>query len=98
MSEERVLFNLERLTNFVQTNIMGTIQYSTVCRYEVLTLVGYITAQEAAEKWGVTSRQVQILCKENRVPGASRMSRIWIIPENAKKPTGIRQPKERRTD
>lgn len=98
MSEERVLFNLERLTNFVQTNIMGTIQYSTICRYEVLTLVGYITAQEAAEKWGVTSRQVQILCKENRVPGASRMSRIWIIPENAKKPTGIRHPKERRTD
>ena len=31
---------------------------------------GYITAQEAAQKWGVTSRQVQILCKENRVPGA----------------------------
>lgn len=98
MSEERVLFNLERLTNFVQTNIMKTMQYSAICRYEVLTLDGYITAQEAAEKWGVTSRQVQILCKENRVPGASRMSRIWIIPENAKKPTGIRQPKERRTD
>ena len=48
---------------------------------------GYITAQEAAKKWGVTSRQVQILCKENRIPGASRMSRIWIIPENAEKPT-----------
>lgn len=48
---------------------------------------GYITAQEAAKKWGVTSRQVQILCKENRISGASRLSRIWIIPENAKKPT-----------
>lgn len=45
---------------------------------------GYITAQEAAKKWGVTSRQVQILCKENRVPGASRMSHIWIIPEMQK--------------
>lgn len=48
---------------------------------------GYITVQEAAEKWGVTPRQVQILCKENRVAGATRMSRIWIIPENAEKPT-----------
>ena len=48
------------------------------------SLNGYITAQEAAQKWGVTSRQVQILCKENRVPGASRMSRIWIIPEHSK--------------
>ena len=45
---------------------------------------GYMTVQEAAEKWGVTPRQVQILCKENRVAGAARMSRIWIIPE---KPT-----------
>lgn len=48
---------------------------------------GYMTAQEAAEKWGVTPRQVQILCKENRIAGASRMSRIWIIPENTNKPT-----------
>ena len=47
----------------------------------------YITVQEAAEKWGVTPRQVQILCKENRIEGATRMSRIWIIPENAEKPT-----------
>lgn len=48
---------------------------------------GYITAQEAADKWGVTVRQVQMLCRENRIEGATRMSRIWIIPENAEKPT-----------
>lgn len=48
---------------------------------------GYMTVQEAAKKWGVTPRQVQILCKENRIAGASRMSRIWVIPETAKKPT-----------
>ena len=47
----------------------------------------YITVQEAAGKWGITSRQVQILCKANRIVGAARMSRIWIIPENAEKPT-----------
>lgn len=49
---------------------------------------GYMTVQEAAEKWGVTPRQVQILCKEGRIAGVTRMSRIWIIPEDAKKPTG----------
>lgn len=48
---------------------------------------GYITVQEAAEKWGITTRQVQILYKTNRIAGATRMSRIWIIPENAEKPT-----------
>ncbi len=52
---------------------------------------GYLTVQEIAEKWGVTPRQVQILCKEKRIVGASRMSRIWVIPENAVKPTkGVR--------
>lgn len=48
---------------------------------------GFITVQEAAVKWGITPRQVQILCKNNRIEGATRMSRIWIIPESAKKPT-----------
>lgn len=56
---------------------------------------GYITAQQAAEKWGITPRQVQILCKENRIKGAARMSRIWIIPEGAKKPTGNKQSNDR---
>ena len=48
---------------------------------------GYITVQEAAQKWGITPRQVQILCKEERIIGATRMSRIWVIPENAEIPT-----------
>lgn len=55
---------------------------------------GYITVQEAAEKWGVTSRQVQILCKTNRIPGATRLSRIWIIPENVEKPTNEKRKVE----
>ena len=58
---------------------------------------GYITVQEVAEKWGVTPRQVQILCKENRIAGATRMSRIWIIPENAEKPTNSQKDTVKRT-
>jgi len=54
---------------------------------------GYITVRDAAEKWGVTPRQVQILCKKNRIEGATRMSRIWIIPENASKPTDNKRKK-----
>ena len=52
---------------------------------------GYITVQEAAIKWGITPRKVQILCKANRVDGAARMSRIWIIPEDAEKPTNTKR-------
>ncbi len=57
----------------------------------MLGMTGYITVQEAAEKWGVTPRHVQILCKENRIEGASRMSRIWIIPKDADKPADNRK-------
>lgn len=59
---------------------------------------GYITAQEAAKRWGVTPRQVQILCKENRIAGATRMSRIWVIPEGAEKPTKSSPAKARKKD
>lgn len=30
-------------------------------------------------------------CKENRIEGANRMSRIWVILEGAEKPTGTRK-------
>ena len=48
---------------------------------------GFITVQEAAVRWNITNRQVQILCKEGRIEGARKLSRIWIIPEDAEKPT-----------
>lgn len=50
---------------------------------------GYLSVQETAAKWGVTTRQVQMLCKENRIPGASKISKIWVIPADAEKPTAI---------
>lgn len=74
------------MTNFVQTNIIK-MSYYRKTHIGVCEVHGYITGQEAAEKWGITERQVQILCKANRIVGATRMSRIWIIPENAEKPT-----------
>ena len=45
-------------------------------RYYKIQMKGYKTAQEAAERWGITVIQVQILSKENRIPEAQRVSRI----------------------
>ncbi len=47
----------------------------------------YMTAQEAAEKWNVSIRWVQRLCKGNRIDGAMNISRVWLIPKDTKKPT-----------
>lgn len=50
-------------------------------------LAGYITTQEAASKWNISPRQVQMLCKSNRIDGAIQIKRIWLIPSEAQKPT-----------
>lgn len=46
-----------------------------------------ITVKEAAKKWGVTTRRVQDLCKQGRIPGAQRWERTWMIPQDALYPT-----------
>lgn len=46
----------------------------------------YMTAQEAAEKWEVSLRWVQRLCKENRVKGSLNINRVWLIPKETKRP------------
>lgn len=52
---------------------------------------GFITVEEASKKWSVTERQVQIWCKDGRIEGATKLVRIWLIPENSKKPTSDRR-------
>lgn len=46
----------------------------------------YITSKEAAEKWGITNRRVQILCKQGRIEGAKRHGWSWAIPIDSEKP------------
>ncbi|MFV0364675.1 MAG: DNA-binding protein [Suipraeoptans sp.] len=47
---------------------------------------GYVTAKEMAERWGISIRRVQILCIEGKIDGASRLGKVWAIPENAERP------------
>lgn len=50
----------------------------------------FMTITQAAEKWGITVRRAQVLCAENRVDGAFRVGKAWIIPVDAKKPADAR--------
>jgi len=50
-------------------------------------MIGYIKAEEAAERWDMTSRHVQRLCIEGRIDGVVKFGTTWAIPENAVKPT-----------
>lgn len=48
---------------------------------------GYMTTKEAAEKWGITVRQVQNHCKSGRIKGMQRVGTNYLIPMDASKPT-----------
>jgi DNA-binding NarL/FixJ family response regulator len=50
----------------------------------------YITAAEAAERWGVSTRQVQRLLSCGRVQGTQQFGKRMLIPANAKKPEDLR--------
>lgn len=52
--------------------------------------MNYMSAQDAAEKWGITKRRVQLLCASNRIDNATRVGNMWIIPSDAKKPCDSR--------
>ncbi len=57
----------------------------------------YITPQEAAVKWGISRRRVNLLCAQGRIEGAERHGGIWLIPAQATKPVDRRLKKERYT-
>lgn len=46
----------------------------------------YMTAQQAAEKWDVSIRWVQRLCKEGSIEDVMNINRVWLIPKNMEKP------------
>ena len=48
---------------------------------------GFIQAEEIAERWNISIRQVQILCKTGKIEGAVKFGTTWAIPEDAIKPT-----------
>lgn len=50
----------------------------------------YLSAKEAAEKWGVSLRRVHRLCEDGRIEGVQRFGRNWMIPRDAKKPADAR--------
>ena len=50
----------------------------------------YLSVTETAERWGISTRRIQILCNEDRIPGAIRIGRTWAIPDDEPKPADAR--------
>lgn len=46
----------------------------------------FMTAKQAAQKWGISDRRVRILCAAGKIPGVFQEGRGWKIPMDAVKP------------
>ena len=74
------------LQNFVAIIRMSDYNYTDmICRKD-LGVMEYMSCPEAAKKWGISERRVQVLCRENRIPGVSKLGYMWLIPKDAEKP------------
>ncbi len=51
----------------------------------------YMSCPEAARKWEISERRIQILCKEDRIPGVSKIGYMWLIPKDAEKSADMRK-------
>ena len=57
---------------------------------ETIPKEGTIAVAQTAERWGISPRRIQILCSEERIPGAVRIGRSWAIPDDEPKPADAR--------
>lgn len=51
----------------------------------------YISVSDAATKFNISKRRVQLLCEQGRISGANMVSGVWLIPETAPKPADGRK-------
>lgn len=52
--------------------------------------MGYLTVKQFSEIWGISERRIIKLCTEDRISGAIKNGKVWIIPEDTNKPSDKR--------
>lgn len=50
----------------------------------------YCSIRQTSERWGISVRRIQVLCTEDRIPGAVKIGYSWAIPANTEKPKDAR--------
>lgn len=56
----------------------------------------FLTSNEIANKWNISTRRVTTLCKDGRIEGAVQKGGVWLIPDNIQKPASMKRG--RKTD
>ena len=53
----------------------------------------FYTSSEMSRIWGISPRRISLLCSQDRVDGAVKKGKTWLIPAEAKKPEDPRKLK-----
>lgn len=53
--------------------------------------MNYITTIEMSKLWGISARRIALLCEQERIEGAIKKGKTWLIPEDAEKPADKRK-------
>lgn len=53
--------------------------------------MNYVTTIEMSEIWGISARRIALLCEQERIEGAVKKGKTWLIPEDAEKPADKRK-------
>lgn len=51
----------------------------------------YLTVTQAAEKWGISTRRVRLLCANGEIEGVIRKGKLYMIPAETEKPLDKRK-------
>ena len=75
-------------------DFIRTFEYNEIhmCNFDIKghRVMKYLSIRQTAERWGISTRRIQILCAEGRVPGAIRIDYSWAIPDDEPKPKDAR--------
>jgi len=56
-----------------------------------------MTTKDASELWGISVRRVQALCENGKIPSATKMGDVWLMPKGTQKPPDGRYKAAKRT-
>ena len=45
-----------------------------------------MTTKDAAALWGISIRRVQALCDSGKIPSATKIGDVWLMPRGTQKP------------
>lgn len=79
----------------MRIDFVRSFEYTIVseCKCKIIygeIMLEYLSIRQTSEKWGITRRRIQVLCKEGRILSATKIGSYWAIPADAEKPNDQR--------